>query len=201
VWILGVIVGAELWFHEGKPIQSTWSISPPEGSTAVEISKWTADLLMADESLARKWTDPEENQWQLYFFRWKAGPVRSRLLAQLHRPEICLPATGLLLNERRVPIAVSIEGVRREFNAYTFTHDGLPTFVYWGAWEDRSARAIQNGNLSESLPVAAFQTVMWRERHLGQEVLELAVSGCADANEADGALRRLIPLLIIREER
>lgn len=199
IWMVLVLVAAEFWYHDPAYVQAEWTMSPPPSSTPIPISKWTADLLLADESKTGNWMDSDGYRWQLYFFRWNAGPVRSRLLAQLHRPEICLPSTGLVLSNRRTPISVTVGGVHRELNAFTFTQNGAPTFVYWGAWENRSPRAAQSGDLSNSLFEAALQSVAWRERHLGQEVVEIALSGCVDAEEADNALQRMFPALIVEE--
>ena len=200
VWMLAVVVASEVWFHNPEDIPSNWALRPPRNSSPIEISQRTAELLMADKSVTGKWIDTMGDQWQFFFFQWNAGPVRSRLLARLHRPEICLPATGAMLTKRRAPVPIFIEGIRHELNAYTFTRDGTSTFVYWGAWENRSARADERGVWSTSLPIAGLQSVLWRERNLGQQVIELAVSGCNDAAEADTALTRVVPTLIVRQD-
>jgi exosortase len=200
VWMLAVVVASEVWFHNPEAIQSNWTLRPPANSSPIEISPRTAELLMADKSVTGKWIDTMGDQWQFFFFQWNAGPVRSRLLARLHRPEICLPATGARLTKRRAPVPIFIEGVRHELNAYTFTREGASTFVYWGAWENRSAHANERGVWSTSLPIAGLQSVWWRERNLEQQVIELAVSGCNDATEADSALTRVIPMLIVRQD-
>jgi exosortase len=200
-WFVAVIVVTELWYYDaGSVRQENWSMIPPRNSRSTDIPKWTAEQLQADEAIAAKWDDEMGYQWQLYFFRWKAGPVRSRLLARLHRPETCLPAIGLKLVARRGEVPVHTEAFQISFHAYRFDQNGTPLFVYWGAWEDRSTRALQKGSLSESLPTAAFQSVAWRERNLGQQVAELAISGCTDAQDADAALQRMVLTLLSRVE-
>jgi hypothetical protein len=43
--------------------------------------------------------------------------------------------------------------------------------------------------------------VLVRQRNLGQQVVELAVSGCDDAKAADMAFERVVPNLLISDER
>ena len=88
------------------------------------------------------------------------------------------------------------------FHAFEFRQSsGAPLFVYSGTWENRSERAMRQSALSDSLAHEAFQSVLRRERNLGQQVAELAVSGCADGAAADAALRELLPRLFTRHPR
>jgi len=200
IWVSLAISMVELWFYEGKEAkEEDWSLRAPTNARPITISKWVAEELRADEQQASEWKDEEGKRWQLFFFRWKAGPARSRLLARLHRPEHCLPAAGLTLIADRKGVIVPMGEMRLGFHAYTFEQDGALLFVYWGAWEEQSSHAPENEALSESLTVAAFQSVKWRERNLGQRVAELAVSGCANVSEADAALQRMLPTLLVRK--
>ena len=50
------------------------------------------------------WTETDGTSWQLFYFNWgPARTLRERVLlqcAKTHRPEHCLPATGLELREQ-----------------------------------------------------------------------------------------------------
>ena len=81
--------------------------------------------------------------------------------------------------------------------AYAFEQDGHPLFVYYGLWQTRSRRAQESGYLSESEHLAGFQAVMWRERHMGQQVAELAVTGYATAEKADESFQRMLKKLLV----
>jgi exosortase len=201
-WTVLVICATEIWFRSApgeRPLR--WSIVPARNSKIVEIPKWTLEQLQADATTAAAWEDEDGYRWHLYFFRWDAGPIRSRLLARLHRPESCLPSIGMTLSQRRGQVTVQTEQFPLTFHSYRFEEKGSPLFVYWGVWDDRTTDSKRIGTLPNAFASAAFQNVLDRQRNLGQQVVELAVSGCDDARAADIALERVVPTLVISDER
>ena len=134
----------------------------------------------------------------MYFLEWRPGPIRSRVLARIHRPEVCLSSVGLKLIEDRGALSVEAGGFDLSFHAYTFEQGGRPLFVYYGIWQNRSLRALGKGELSHSEHLAGLQAVMWRERRLGQMVAELAATGYADAAQADAGFQQTMKKLLVR---
>ena len=98
----------------------------------------------------------------------------------------------------RGTLVVEAGGYKLPFRSYTFEREGRLLYVYYGLWQTRSRRAEARGDLSESEHVAGFQAVMWRERNLGQQVAELAVTGCTDAMQADARFREVLKRLLVR---
>jgi hypothetical protein len=122
----------------------------------------------------------------------------SRVSAQNHRPDICLPATGLELQDDRGERMYSVEGTPLPFHAYSFRQDKEVIFVYHGIWPFRSGRGLRRGPLATGKHAASLQSVFWRERRIGQQAMELAVRGCAETAQADAAFGELLPRLIHR---
>jgi len=202
-WFATVFIGTEVWYYDGgKPPESRWSLSPPAYAQPWTISDEAAEQLQADRTLAAAWNEPDGGNWRLLYFEWKPGPMRSRVLAKLHRPDICLSETGLRLLEDRGTVAAGARGITLLFHAYVFEEEGHSVYVYYGVWENRSARGLEHGPLSETVKDASLEAVLWRERNLGQQEAELAASGYPSVEAADGALERVIrEVLVPRTEK
>ena len=199
LWMLSTIVAVELWFHEGgEPPESPWSLLPPDGSVPIQIGEEAARQLQCDQSSAVAWREGDGSDWLMYFLEWRPGPIRSRVLARIHRPDICLSSVGLKLIADRGMVPVEAAGFTLVFHAYAFEQDGRPLFVYYGIWQNRSQRARESGNLSPSEHLAGLQAVIWRERRLGQLVAELAATGYANAAQADVGFQETLKKLLVR---
>ena len=199
LWILATLAAVEIWFHDGdNPPESPWSLLPPEESAPLHIGKEAARQLQCDQSSAVAWRETDGSDWLMYFLEWRPGPIRSRVLARIHRPDICLSSVGLKLIEDRGTISVEAAGFDLAFHAYTFEQDGHPLFVYYGIWQNRSHRARESGSLSQSEHTAGLQAVMWRERRLGQLVAELAATGYTNAAQADAGFQQTLKKLLVR---
>ena len=198
VWFAAVVAGTEWWFQDGgRRPESHWSLVPLPGSVPVDIGAVAASQLRCDEVTASTWQEADGGRWTLYFLEWGPGPTASRVLAGTHRPEICLSAIGMKLIADRGTIEARGAGLPLRFRAYTFEQQGHPIFVYYGIWQNRAPRSSRQGALSESPHRASVQAVLWRERHLGQQVAELVVSGHSNAEQADAAFREEVEKLLI----
>ena len=199
LWILTVLAAVEVWFHDSaSPPESPWSLLPPTDSIPVQISREAAWQLQCDRSGASAWRETDGGEWLMYSLEWRPGPIRSRVLARIHRPDVCLSSVGLKLIEDRGTLSVEAGGFDLSFHAYAFEQDGRPLFVYYGIWQNRSLRAREKGELSHSEHIAGVQAVMWRERRLGQMVAELAATGYANAAQADAGFQQALKKLLIR---
>jgi exosortase len=197
-WIGITVASAELWYYDPAPAPTRpWTLKLPAGQKPLPISSNVWTQLRYDTAIGATWTDASRI-WSLYFFDWDFGPMFSRVSAQNHRPDICLPATGLELQKDRGKLTFRVDGVSLPFHAYSFKAGKEMLFVYHGVWPFRSDRGLHRGPLAEGKHAASLQSVLWRERRMGQQSAELFVTGCADATEADAAFDRLIPQLLRR---
>ncbi len=197
IWFAFVFIATECWFRTAPPAITGWRIIPPAESRVLPIEPRAAEMLQSDRTTAATWEETGGRRWVMYFLEWRPGPSRSRILARMHRPEHCLPASGLLLVADRGTVTVHAQGLAIPFRAYTFEQKKRPIFVYFCLWQSRSP-AKQGLAFDESTRRASLQAVVWRERNLGQQVAELAVFGYSNAAQADAALLRELPPLIER---
>jgi exosortase len=120
LWLLAVELGVESWYrmHErGLVARERWSARWPETAKDfhdIHLDERTRRILRCDEGRGAMWRiQRSEDEGQrsevrdrrsegrggseesalLYFFRWRAGS-NSALLANVHRPDVCLPASG-----------------------------------------------------------------------------------------------------------
>ncbi len=206
IWFLAVEVSTETWyrFHETSLVTNpAWRIQWPseQGSfRELPIAETTRAMLRFDEGRAAGWSDEEANQWQMFWFRWPAGK-NSAQLAKSHTPDICLRGAGYQLSEDLGMKSVSAAGIHLPIRHYIFTQQARQLHVFYCLWEDRIAISaekpsalVENGSQSSRLAA-----VMAGRRHLGQQVLEIAIEGPESAASAIKALERELRLRIVSE--
>jgi hypothetical protein len=119
-------------------------------------------------------------------------------LAKTHRPEKCLPRSGIKLKTELSQTSIPInDQLAVPFRRYIFESAGRPLYVYFAVLEDM--------DLSPAMANPRHET--WRRieaarsgsRNYGQRVLEVAVTGPADEAEAEAALTRQLRSLITVE--
>jgi exosortase len=194
VWIMFTIIGTEFWYrtHQtgGKPQWSVlWPVSEKDFSD-IKLSKLETGLLACDEERAAEWTNGDGSHWIAFFLKWAEGPARSRILARMHRPEICLPAAGYQLRQDRGTIAVQAKNFLIPFHALGFDDAGQPVYVFFCLWEDRKEQPDLRVIGKVWTRFARLESVLRGERNLGQQVLEIVISGYQTPEEAEAALRR-----------
>jgi hypothetical protein len=126
---------------------------------------------LGDERRTASWTESDGSRWTALFFKWAAGPPRSRILARLHRPENCLPAAGFKLQVDRGTI-LNLWQDRLKSGEQLRMRDH---------WDDR---------------LVGLESVLLGERNLAQQTPEIVIFGYATSQEAEGALRRQMEKLI-----
>lgn len=203
IWLVLVEGGTAAWFgvHEkADPRILNWSVRWPTDKPdlrQVELSRRVILEMKFKEGKSMSWRESDGIAWQAFYFRW--GPATSLLervrvqLAKTHRPEICLPAAGLTLRADRGIKDFGVGGLTLPFRAYYFEDRGLPVHVYFCAWEDGTQGIAANMRENPATRLAAARA---GSRSISQRVLEIAVWGCRDSQQADAALHRELTELI-----
>lgn len=192
------VAAAELWYFDPSPApEKPWGVRLPAGSKPLSLSPNVWVQLRYDAAIGANWSE-SGRKWSLYFFDWDFGPTFSRVSAQNHRPDICLPAVGLELQENRGKLPFQVDGESLSFHAYSFKQERESIYVYHGVWPFRSERGLSHGPLADGKHAASLQSVIWRERRIGQQALEVAVWGCRDAAQADATFAKWLPQLLHR---
>ena len=194
VWLVVVIVATELWYRSAPQlVENQWSISWPEQSAGfreLEIPAMAQELLCYDVGSGGSWREPDGAHWVIYLFRWNAGPVRARILARMHRPEICLPAGGYQLERDDGQRVFTFGAQQVAFRKLIFSRAGQQIFVFYVISDD-----AVDGLPSTSIRRASLQAALSRQRNLGQNVLQVIVESSADP-EAEVA-KRLAEILTV----
>jgi len=193
-WMALILVATEFWYSRGDQREAKrWSFSWPqeEGSfRPVPLSAEALTKLKADDSRAGTWADAEGRQWATFFMRWEAGPSRGRIMARMHRPEACLPASGWRLVRDHGVREFPVDDFTVPFQLLAFSGDGRRAHVWFCWWEDKSGTASQPG--SAALRWASVASVLRRERHLAQQVMQVVLFDAPEDEDVHGLFERQI---------
>jgi len=233
VWLVAVEVGSTWWYraHERNLVASTpWTVHWPESAPVFHLLKLDEEVrrtLRFDEGVAASWSC-QPIDWVetvsramstrttcfAYFFRWKPGR-NSALLANLHRPDVCLPAIGweqVADNGVRQYSAVAAFGLPfRHFEFRHGTKEDPPAQqvanAFYCLWEDRAPTGTVAASLLPQMTTSPstwtrgerVRAVLEGRRHLGQQVMEVVLRsrGVIDKKEAQADLAALLPKLIV----
>jgi exosortase len=229
VWLIAVEVAAAGWYraHERGLAEATrWEVQWPQTAPnfrEIKIDDDMRRILRFDQAHAASWSLPATNSTDgssaagkpsnctLYFFRWDSGK-NSALLANLHRPDVCLPAIGWNqtgdVGVKKYPVTPNLSLPFRHFEFRHGTSD-QPTqqtaHAFYCLWEDRVTSTRTESQLPEmtSSPSAwtrneRVRAVLEGRRHLGQQVMELIIQtrGVTDESEVNARFESELPGLI-----
>jgi exosortase len=226
-WMVVIEVGAQVWYlaHEQDLVLTTrWNVRWPEAAPnfhELKIDKEIRRVLRFDEGQAAVWTSPaapspdilkpsksKQVVYFLYLFHWKAGR-NSAVLANLHRPDVCLPAIGWVqvadTGVRDYPVTGSFSLPFRHFEFRHGSENSPPEFAhaFYCLTEDRIPAPSGSGSTRRAQMAGAHSTwtrderirqVLEGRRHLGQQVMEV-VFVSSNPISATGAESRLHDLV------
>jgi len=224
-WLVIVEIGTAAWYrvHEGNLVSGTrWSVQWPEQAPnfhKLKIDEAIRSVLRFDEGEAAVWTvtrppkvfeesvkfnssRPNNISCFLYLFRWKPGR-NSALLANLHRPDVCLPAIGWSevadTGVRNYPVIGSFELPFRHFEFHrAFENSGPQTaHAFYCLWEDRAPELsaagakslLMSGSPSSWTRAERLRAVLDGRRHLGQQLIEVVFISDEPVSTTDAELR------------
>ncbi|MBV8214820.1 MAG: exosortase/archaeosortase family protein [Verrucomicrobia bacterium] len=199
-WMLFVVVGTEIWYRAHTRTQTTnWSVSWPVHKAEfadIPITKTETDALLFDQGRGATWTNADGSRWVAYFFRWSQGPSWSRILARGHRPEVCFPAAGYRACADHGMISVRTQGLSIPFHALDFEDGEDKDYVFFCVWEEGLTNSDRPRSQAKWSQLARLRSVLFGERGLAQQTLEIVISGYKNQAEAEVAFRREIATLI-----
>jgi exosortase len=228
-WLLLVEIGTASWYrlHERNLISGTrLGVRWPEEAPNFRKLKIDAEIravLRFDEGEAAAWSvasalnrsGSDTILCSLFAFRWNPGK-NSALLANLHRPDVCLPASGWKRvaddGVRSYPVSGSFELPFRHFEFQrAFEGSASQTaHAFYCLSHDRASNASISpvnsrdmfGSPSKWTRTERLRTVLEGRRHLGQQVIEVIfISGePLSGAEAESHLRDLLPNLVAARE-
>lgn len=181
--------GTQIWYRmrPSKTIESwtiAWPIESPNWKT-VPIADSAQELLRYNEGGGGTWTADDGHSWNLYFFRWFPGRTAG-LFVRNHRPDICLPASGM---KQRGPMEhkiVKVNEVQLPIRSYIFEDNGRSLHVYYCYWDGTSVESVADDH--ENWTARGRLDAAWKgKRDVGTQMLEIVGWGYDDDEEAEQA--------------
>ncbi|MBK5291387.1 MAG: exosortase/archaeosortase family protein [Acidobacteriia bacterium] len=199
LWSLVCIIATEVWYRSHEPKQAGafhWTATFPTNLPAfklIELPERTRELIASDTSACASWSDANGSDWTVFFFRWNPTSIASMLKARIHRPERCLPASGLRLITDGGLETFAAAGLQLPFRRSTYEAEGRTLHVFFCQWEDGSE---QQGGVWESKLADRIRSVLVGRRKLGQQTMEVILTGPPTLDAATAALRSALPGLV-----
>ena len=199
LWSILCIAGTQAWYwfhsrNSGATLR--WSVALPVQKAAfkaIELPPRSVQLLRYDSGATGSWAEDDGSEWTLFFLRWNPTSATSIFRARQHRPDVCLPAAGMTLVKDAGREQFQVRNLALPFRKYIYQSAGKPLYVFFCQWEDGAKR--QSG-LADSEQGGRIQASWNGRKSLGQQSLEVILSGYESLGEAEQALRRKLPGLI-----
>ncbi|MEY2572095.1 MAG: hypothetical protein QOJ87_308 [Verrucomicrobiota bacterium] len=192
--LLGLTViaeaGTQVWYrvHEARSAQlAPWAITWPTHAAnwkEVPVDEASQGLLRYNEGGGGDWSADGHN-WSMYFFKWLPGRTAG-LFIRNHRPDICLPASGMIQRGGVQNKLITVNGVALPIRSYVFENAGRPLHVFYCYWDGTPPTP---GMLDEENWTASgrLEAVKRGKRDVGTQMLEIVAWGYDDPAKAEAA--------------
>jgi hypothetical protein len=194
-------LAVEAWYWPTRASRDRpfdWTVRWPADVRTRElpIAAATRGVLKYSHGTNRVWEDQAGRRWSAFHLQWAPGRT-AHAVAQVHRPEICLPAAGRDMLEDRGVRLFETARVVLPFRHYVFRDGDLPLHVFF-------TLATRRGTDHRSAPVAndltraeRFRAVRERRRNEGQQQLEIGLWGARTSQEAEHAFAQALETLLV----
>jgi exosortase len=192
--------GTQAWYgvHEMRAARlEPWSVTWPKQAKnwkEIPIADQAQELLRYNEGGGGGWSGTDGKQWAMYFFKWLPGRTAG-LFIKNHRPDICLPASGMKLRGGVRQKVMSVNGVGLPIRSYVFENGPTLLHVYYCYW-DGSAPEVKAQDQENWTASGRFDAVWRGKRDVGTQMLELAVFGYESEEEAERAVREQLAQIV-----
>lgn len=198
-WSVVILGATEAWYRSRDPAGAghfQWSAGLPSHKPefrVVELTDREKRIMGHDSGAAAMWNESDGSQWTAYFFRWNPMSIQSVMRSRAHRPDVCLPAAGWQQVADEGISRFHVAGLDLPFRKYTYATDGQEVHVFFCQWEDGTGE--QHG-MGTTKHVDRLRTALGGRRRLGQQTLELIISGHPTMEKAEEAVRNALPEII-----
>jgi hypothetical protein len=198
LWLAAIVGVTELWYssNERNSQRITLEVAWPEtmpGYKELSVPNNVRAVLLCSSGRIATWRDG--GQWLLFKFQWHPGRTATQS-ARMHGPDTCFQASGAVLDRQLAPIAVAIDSQNLRFKSYLFNLSGQPLYVFFTIWEEATPDTESRTLGQDWSGWSRIQRAFARQRNLGQESLEFALSGPEDYTEAVRMFKNRLPELI-----
>ncbi len=199
---LAAEVGTQIWYrvHESPSTRMpAWAVTWPtqaQDFKSIPVAEQAQELLRYNEGGGGTWRSDDGHQFGMYFFRWFPGRTAG-LFIKNHRPDICLPASGMKQIGSEERKLITVNGVPLPIRSYVFDNNGTPLHVYYCYWDGTvpNAATINQENWTAS---GRLRAVREGRREVGAQMLELVAWGYGEDQSAEQAIRNQLENIIRR---
>jgi len=193
-WLILAEGAVQLWYRSHQPVVAAhWAVHWPDSESnykSVPITREAESLLQYNEGGGASWQDSEGRQWLMFFFKWFPGRTAARF-TKIHRPDICLPASGRTMERDNGLRMLKVNGVNLPVRSYRFSDSSGPLHVFYCYWDARSSYDTVAAAIEEDWSFGGrVRAALRGRREIGAQILEIVVWGYQDDNEAAEALTR-----------
>jgi exosortase len=194
--------GTQIWYraHESETARlQPWNVAWPSQAAnwkAVPIEDSAQELLRYNEGGGGAWTGEDGHNWNMFFFRWLPGRTAG-LFIRNHRPDICLPASGIKQRGGVQNKLLTVNEVALPIRAYTFETHGRSLHVFYCYWDGTPAQAgmVDHENWT---PRGRLEAVRKGKRDVGTQMLEIVAWGYDDDEKAERAALEQLSKIVRR---
>jgi len=191
--------GTQIWYRVVTAKTSRnlqWRIQEPAGQAAVqrlELKEKERTALGANQDFGMRWTEPDGTDVIAWWFRWNEQSMVSLVKARCHRPDVCLPASGMKL-VRAYPLRWYDSGLLKiPIKAYEFRGPRDNLFVFFCLWQDGTENFGWTDNLSHG---GRIDAVFRQQGKVGQQTLQIMVAGPAGYAEAEAKFEKVLKNIV-----
>jgi exosortase len=193
VCLCGVPAFSWWWFSRdglgqgGNDRGIAWAAIPSEVNYE-PIAERSRVLLRYTEGEHGWWKSAEGLRFDLFDFHWERGMISS--FGEIHRPDVCLPASGLEIVSRDLEWReLEVGGQRRVVERFAFEEGALRVYVFFCAWD---LGTESGGEALVTEGVDRLGNALRGRRVEGRRVVQLLVSGAPDEPTVDGEVEALL---------
>ena len=200
LWLILTEATVQMWYRLHRPATEVrWTINWPASEPAyksVPVPTEAENLLRYNEGGSGAWQGTDGRPRMMYFFRWFPGRTAA-LFVKIHRPDVCLPASGMTLNRDAGMRLLTVNGVDLPIRSYRFDDRGTPLHVYYCYSDGRSSYENAKAAEQEDWTMRGRMRAAWAgRRDVGAQMLEIVVWGYDSDAAADEALQRELAQVI-----
>jgi exosortase len=193
--------GVQTWYrlNDHASTGSRWDVTWPRSEREyrpIAIAPESAALLQYNQGGGASWQGEDDHRWVMYFFQWLPGHTAAHFV-KIHRPDICLPASGLTMETDNGIQLLSLNGVNLPVRSYRFDDHGVPLHVFYCYWDARSNyESVAAAEEEDWTARGRLRAALRGQRELGAQMLELVVWGYDDDAAANEALKQQVVRLV-----
>ena len=190
----------QFWYrsHESDSARlQAWTVAWPSAAPGwkdVPVAENAQELLRYNEGGGGTWSGEDGHNFTMYFFRWLPGRTAG-LFIKNHRPDVCLPASGMTLRGDVRHRLFTVNGIGLPIRSYVFEHGGRLLHVYYCYW-DGTPPAARTVDQEDWTAAGRLEAVRRGKRDVGTQMLELVAWGYENDDRAEEAAKEQLARII-----